>query len=102
MAEMRQRGENPKGGRGSHIHFRLFSALHSRGRLPVRVLLSRSLVCRGGAGEGGIEPRYQSDTKLESSIAKSEAMRSSHITALLPSPRPRDALEAPRPISHLQ
>ena len=30
----------------------------------------------GGGGGGDIEPRYQSDTTLESSIAKSEAMGS--------------------------
>ena len=99
---MRKRGDNPEGERGSHIHFRLSRALHSRGRVPVRELTPRLLVCRGGAGEGGIEPRYQLDTKLESSIAKSEAMESSRITVQLPSPHPHDALEAPRPISHLQ
>ena len=100
-----KRDERGKG--GSHIASRLSRALHSRGRAPVIELPRRPLVCRGGAGRrgrggGGIEPRYQLDTTLESSIAKSEAMGSSHITTLLPSPHPRDALEAPRPTSHLQ
>ena len=57
---------------------------------------------RRGGGGGGIEPRYQLVTTLESPIAKSKGMGSSHITALLPSPHPRDVLEAPRPISHFQ
>ena len=93
---MRQRGENPKGERGSHIIFRLSRALHSRGRLPDRELYSSSLVRVCRAAET-IEPRYQLDTN-GNPHAQTESMEPSHIMALLPLGPKRsspDALEAP-------
>ena len=87
------RGEREeKGERGlSHVLKALQDAPLPRQGPGQRVDTKTPGMPRRGGGGGGIEPRYQSDTTLESPIAKSEAMGSSHITALTasqsPSPR---------------